>query len=127
MSKLNPMSKVARSRFGREPSSFLQSASTRRRLRRYLSSVVGALLFVTITSGIPASPPAGATPPKKFVAIVRTQDGNGYWLVDKKGDVEAFGDAVFYGDLKGLGVTNVVGIAAIRPTARVTAGDGLVH
>jgi hypothetical protein len=59
-----------------------------------------------------AAPPAFAGPAKKFVAIDRTPDGHGYWLVDSAGAVDAFGDAGFYGSLSGGGST----VMGLEPT-----------
>jgi hypothetical protein len=44
--------------------------------------------------------------------IAGTPDGGGYWMVDNKGDVYAFGDAAFYGSLAGDSIANIEGIAA---------------
>ena len=54
------------------------------------------------------------TVPPPILAIARTPDGNGYWLVAADGGVFSYGDAGFYGSLSSKGVTSssVVAMAA---------------
>lgn len=52
------------------------------------------------------------------VGIAATSDGGGYWVVTASGTIRSFGDALYRGDLPGIGV-HVSDIVAIAPT-----GDG---
>lgn len=72
-------------------------------------------------------PPAPAPQEAPTVDIASTRSGAGYWLVDSKGKVEAFGDAVHAGDLAGAVLAKpVVGIAAdpITDGYWLVAADG---
>jgi hypothetical protein len=59
--------------------------------------------------------------PTRFVAMVSTPDGDGYWLVQGDGDVHVFGDAVSYGSLTESGITPTASIVAMAAT---TDGKG---
>jgi hypothetical protein len=51
-----------------------------------------------------------------IIGITATQTGRGYWLIGSDGEVFAFGDARFYGSLRGIGVhgANIVTMAATK-------------
>ncbi len=90
---------------------------TRRAGRRRAALVVGLMtvLSVPMVLGVPHSSDAGAQthPAFNFVGMAPTPSGNGYWLVASGGKVEAFGDAVKYGDLYGTPLSApLVGMAA---------------
>ncbi len=59
------------------------------------TAALGSSYYATLSAaeGTPAS--GGA------IAMARTFDGSGYWVVDSKGDVFTFGDAISYGSLTG--------------------------
>ena len=58
-----------------------------------------------------------AVPPGRFVAIVPTPDGKGYWLAQAGGGVYSFGNAGFFGSVPGLGITPAAPIVGMAATA----------
>jgi hypothetical protein len=52
---------------------------------------------------------------KPIVGMAATPTGHGYWFVASDGGIFCFGDAPFFGSLGGQGITDVVGMAGIRP------------
>ena len=52
-----------------------------------------------------------------YVGIAPTPDGEGYWLVDSTGNVEAFGDARTYGSLTAMDVRPPAPVVGIARTA----------
>jgi len=68
-----------------------------------------------------------APPPPSFVVMVATPDGNGYWLAKSNGTVEAFGDALWYGDASGLNLNKGIVSMAATPDGGgywLLGGDG---
>jgi hypothetical protein len=63
-----------------------------------------------VTAGVPA----GAT--TKYVGIAVTPDGQGYWLVQADGGVDAYGDAHSYGSLPAQKLTPTAPIVGIART-----------
>jgi hypothetical protein len=59
--------------------------------------------------------------PDQYVGMAPTPDGGGYWLVQRSGGVEGFGNAGSYGSLPGLGI---VPKAPITGMAVTTDGRG---
>ena len=70
--------------------------------------------------------------PSSVVSMASTPGGRGYWLLLGDGSVYAFGDAQWYGDLRGSGWRGgplppgapVVGIAATRNGQGILRGCG---
>ncbi|HEV3365889.1 MAG TPA: hypothetical protein VG054_00390, partial [Acidimicrobiales bacterium] len=76
---------------------------------------VGASAMTGSTGGKAgaATLPRAAGTSFNFVSMAQTPTGKGYWLAASGGKVEAFGDAVFHGDLSGSTLNApIVGIAA---------------
>lgn len=69
-------------------------------------------ITVNGTSAPPPPPPSGALD-APVVGMAATPDGQGYWLVTSKGQVQVHGDAKSYGTLpsQGVSVDDVVGVA----------------
>ncbi len=57
-----------------------------------------------------------AAAPTRFVDMAAAPNSGGYWLVQRDGDVHAFGDAVSYGSLTESGVTPAASIVAMAST-----------
>ena len=70
-----------------------------------VAAMTGGVLVATLagstsgSAGAVVARPAASTAHFNFVGMAPTPSGNGYWLVASGGKVEAFGDAVSYGDL----------------------------
>ena len=73
----------------------------------------GDVAYFGSTGGMPISAPV--------VGMVRTADGQGYWMVGRDGGIFNYGDAGFYGPTGGMHLNKpIVGMAAIqscRPAA----------
>ena len=67
---------------------------------------------VKVTGFMPPSTVQLALPLATVAGIIRTPDGNGYWMVSLDGGVFSFGDAQFFGSIPGVPTTiqSVVGI-----------------
>ncbi len=73
--------------------------------------LVSGLLLVTAPSRL--TPPAAGAVPAHAVALVRTPDGQGYWVATSTGGVFAFGDARGEGSMSGSSLNQpIVGMAA---------------
>lgn len=87
------------------------------------TSCPGDPLRAWIKAGAPSpiaawTPPAPAHMSEPCTAFARTPSGQGYILVDAKGGVFTFGDAMFFGSLPGIGVVpnKPIVAAAISPS-----------
>src|ERR1019366_3874854 len=86
-------------------------SAERPQVRRSIAWSLGMLagLLLSLLAVVVASPGAGAAVQGRvaghasfnFVGMAPTPSGNGYWLAASGGKVEAFGDAVKFGDLYG--------------------------
>ena len=67
----------------------------------------GDVAYFGSAGGMPISAPV--------VGMVRTADGQGYWMVGRDGGIFNYGDAGFYGSAGGLHLNRpIVGMAAIQ-------------
>jgi len=79
--------------------------------------------------GFGGAPALGANDDGRLVGIAPMPDGNGYWVVNRRGRVTGYGNAPFLGDVSTLPITRpIVGIAALPPGLGVgywlTSDDG---
>ncbi len=87
------------------------------RIRCATAAIALSLLTVAPAAGA-ATPTSAAVLPRvtgsfNFVSMAPTPSGNGYWLAASGGKVEAFGDAVFHGDLSKTTLNSpIIAIAA---------------
>ncbi len=78
----------------------------------------GSTLAPPTSCGTTLPPINMGTVNKPVVDMARTHDGGGYWLVGADGSVQAFGDALYYGDMSGQKLNGP--IVSMAPSA-----DGL--
>jgi secreted trypsin-like serine protease len=81
--------------------------------------------------------PFTGAPPHDCVAMAATPDGEGYWLLDRSGQVHAYGDAVPFGNATPAPGSSAAGISStssglgywvVDSTGNVSAfGDALYH
>jgi len=96
-----------------------------------LRPLYGLALLLTVVSAVtswPASSPvASATTADHAVALVRTPDGNGYWVATAEGNVYPFGDARSYGSMGGQALNAPIVGMATTPSGNgywLVASDG---
>ncbi|GIU86708.1 MAG: hypothetical protein KatS3mg009_1223 [Acidimicrobiia bacterium] len=90
------------------------------------SSSVLCVLAAALLPATGPAPAAAGTEPPPVVGLASTPDGGGYWSVDARGTVAAFGRARAHGSLAQAPAAPVVGMAA-TPTGQgywLVAADG---